>query len=216
MKTRYVIGAALAAAGVTFLLGFATTPSHPAAASAEAASSSSAVPASAIAPQRSARPAGRQALPTVRRFDPPPIPSDDPGVAALVNAPDEPPADVVAARWEAVDRRLDALFGDELPGANRAVIKTALVAWIRDHGRVVRAYYQGNIDQAELTEHIHQNLLAYARTVEPSLTRDQYRTFMDLEPGEDPFLVLGLPGTVAGAPMPPSSGAGTNQPGALP
>jgi len=112
----------------------------------------------------------------------------------------------VAARWEDVNRRLDELFGVDFPAEKRNALRAALTSWIRDHGRAVRAYYRGNIDQAELTDHVHVNMLGYARAIEATLGRDQYRSFMDLEPGEDPFIVLVPPGARVGGPMDQTKG----------
>jgi hypothetical protein len=204
MKARYVIGTALAATGLAFVLGFATTSRGDATAATPvvAATVTSTPPAAADRPPSPM--AGRRPLPTLRRFDPPPLPAEDPGIADIVNGPDEPAADLVAARWQDIDRRLEELFG-KLPADKRGAIKTAMTSWIRDHARVVRAYYRGYIDQAELTDNIHANLLSYARAVEATLTRDQYRTFMDLEPGEDPFIVLVPPGVTVGQPLTPGT-----------
>jgi len=197
MKT---IGSAVAGIGavlVAFLVGLGTAPSRrPAAvpaptAAGVAASRSRSVPVSSPS-------LDHRAIPTVQRFSPPPIPTDDPGIAELVNAPDEPPPAVLAQRWDAVDRRLDELFGEAFPAARRAPIRGALTSWIRDHSRAVRAYYGGYLDQAELADHIHANMLAYARSVEATLSRDEYRKFMDLEPGEDPYLTLVPPGKSVG------------------
>jgi hypothetical protein len=206
MKARYAIAIALAATGVAFLVGAATTPVGDAL---PAAVATVAPTAPAVAGRTSTRAAGRRPLSTVRRFTPPPMPADDPGVAEIVNGPDEPAADVIAARWQDIDRRLEELFG-VLPAEKLGAIRTAMTSWIRDHGRVVRAYYRGNIDQAELTDNIHANLLGYARSIEAAMTRDEYRTFMNLEPGDDPFIVLVPPGVTVGQSMNPPADPSSN------
>lgn len=205
MKARYVIGTALAATGIAFVFGFATASVGDAAPGSRAAAAppilSTPAPVTGRPP---ATAAGRQPLPTTRRFDPPPLPADDPGVAEIVNAPDEPSTEEIEARWQDVERRLEELFG-QLSREKLEAIKTALTNWLRDHGRVVRAYYRGYIDQAELTDNIHANLLGFARALEATMTRDQYRTFTDLEPGEDPFLALVPPGVTVGQPIAPGA-----------
>jgi hypothetical protein len=196
MRARSFIGVTLAVVGGAFAIGFATVaPAHGPSLSTPHAL---AAPRAIVSARPPARPADRHALPTVRRFEPPPLPADDPGVAEIVNGPDEPPAAVVAARWDDTDRHLDELFGTGFPAEKRSAIRTALTSWMREHGRVIRAYYRGHIDQAELTDHIHVNMLDYARSIESSLSRTEYRAFMDLEPGEDPFIVLVPPGTNVG------------------
>jgi hypothetical protein len=211
MKARYVMGMALAATGIAFTLGFATTQVGHATPGPAGAAIVMPKPVAA-GDQPPAPKAGRRPLPTVRRFDPPPIPAEDPGIGEIVNGPDEPAADVIAARWGDIDRRLEELFG-KLPAEKLTAMKAATTSWIRDHGRVVRAYYRGNIDQAELTDNIHANLLSYARAVEATLTRDQYRTFMELEPGEDPYIVLVPPGVTVGQPMTPGTNPNNNDTG---
>lgn len=203
MRGRSVVGGAAVVVGAAFAIGFGTAPIsraasiRPAAAMVAPMSSLMAAPAAAAAPHSVARPV----LPTAQRFEPPPMPEDDPGIAEIVKAPDEPPKEAIASRWANVDRRLDELFGAKFPVEKRAALRTALAEWIRDHARGIRAYYRGNIDQGELTDYIHGNLLAYARSVENVLTRDEYRAFMDLEPGADPYIVLVPPGTTVGGPV---------------
>jgi hypothetical protein len=211
VKARYVMGVALAATGIAFALGFATTPVGHATPGPAVAAIVLPKPPAAADPSPPPK-AGRRPLSTVRRFDPPPIPAEDPGIAEIVNGPDEPAADVIAARWDDIDRRLEELFG-KLPADKLTAMKAATTSWIRDHGRVVRAYYRGNIDQAELTENVHANLLSYARSVEATLTRDQYRTFMDLEPGDDPYIVLVPPGVTVGQPLSETTNPNNSDPG---
>jgi len=202
VKARHGLGLGAIVVCGAFALGAITAPAP---ATTAAVAATPAIPATPLGSTASARSAsaiaGRRAIPSVRRFTPPPIPAEDPGIADIVNGPDEPAADVVAARWDDVDRRLDELFGADLPADKRAGIRVALTTWIRDHGRAVRGYYRGSIDQTELTERVHGNMLGYAHAVEATLTREQYRTFMDLEPGEDPYLSLVPPGKTVGGPM---------------
>jgi hypothetical protein len=209
MKTRFVVGCAAAAVTAAFAIGFGTAPVSRAAASHPAASAPSHFlsPVAATAPRR----IGRPPLPTTRRFAPPPVPAEDPGIGEIVNAPDEPPAAAIASRWQDVDRRLDELFGAQFPEGKRTALRAALTGWIRDHARGIRAYYRGNIDQAELTDYIHANLLAYAQSVESTLSRDEYRAFMDLEPGADPYITLVPPGTRVGGPVNGSEAAAANE-----
>ncbi|MBK9035413.1 MAG: hypothetical protein IPL61_29850 [Myxococcales bacterium] len=189
------IGAVVIAAA--FAVGYATAPAP----AANRTVNDRAAITTAARPATRPTPSGRRPIPTVRRFEPVPLPDEDPGVAEIVNGPDEPPAATIAARFDDIDRRLDELFGPEFPAAKRDAIRTALTSWIRDHGRAVRGYYGGFLSQEELSEQVHWNMLGYARSIEASLTRDEYRTFMDLQPGEDPFVVLVPPGTQVGAPL---------------
>ena len=200
MRTRYAVALCSAVVCGAFALG--TVPAPAQSTTRAAAPVAAAPPPAASTSARSRVPAAtRSPIPSRPRFAPPPIPTEDPGIAEIVNGPDEPAADVIAARWDDVDRRLDELFGADLPADKRTGIRLALTAWIREHGRAVRGYYQGAFDQTELTERIHGNMLEYARAVESTLTREQYRTFMDLEPGEDPYIALVPPGKTVGGPL---------------
>jgi hypothetical protein len=139
----------------------------------------------------------------VRRFTPPPIPENDPGVAELVNAPSEPTPEMIKQRHEETDRRLEELFGTSLPVAKRDAVRAAQVTWMREHQHAVQEYYHGEINQPEFALRIHQNMLIWASQIQAALSPDEFRRYTDLEPGADPYVQL----------VPPSVQVGDHGPG---
>lgn len=136
--------------------------------------------------------------PSSPRYPLPPIPENDPGIRQFIDGPNEVPAAALESRWEPIDRRLDELFGESFPMEKRNAIRRAQEGWIKAHYHAVRAYYRGDISQEDLTTGIHKNMLAFAHSVEAALTASEYKRFMDLEPGVNPFIVLVPPGTMVG------------------
>jgi hypothetical protein len=162
-----------------------------------------------VAPVTASLPAPRPpsmmpALPTpapgkhTPRFTPPPLPTEDPGVAALVNAPREPSAAAVREAYEREDRRLEELFGAQFPVAKRDAVRAAQVTWMREHQHAVQDYYTGEINQAELELKVHQNMLLWSSQMQAALSSDEFRRFTDLEPGADPYVQLVPPGVHVG------------------
>jgi hypothetical protein len=137
------------------------------------------------------------------RFAPPPIPEGDSGLAGwLKSGSREPTNEMLHGRDQDIGASLDELFGSQFPVEKRekvlAAQRTAMTASAHD----TWDYFHGEISQDEFSTRLHQTMLGYAHQLESTLSADEYRRFMRLEPGADPMSALSTPGLRPGARLP--------------
>jgi hypothetical protein len=168
----------------------------------------------AVTPTRVPPPAGDLAAPpaapdlgertsTEARYPLPPVPND-PGLKGwLASGSPDPTPDMLAGKDKDISARLDQLFGADFPAEKRAKVLAAQDAAMRRSAQFSWDYYHGNISPDEYASQLHQAVLTYAHDIEGALDRDEYREFMGVEVGEDPYTAITTPGLKPGDPVPP-------------